>query len=52
MVEAMRSSERRFLQEPHGVNIPEDAIFHSHLRENLKSYLETSNFRNVLFSSI
>jgi hypothetical protein len=29
---------RRFLQEPHAVNIPEDTILHSHRRENLKSY--------------
>jgi hypothetical protein len=29
---------KRFLQEPHGVNIPEDGILHSHRRENLKSY--------------
>jgi hypothetical protein len=25
-------------QEPHGVNIPEDAILHSHRRENLKTF--------------
>jgi hypothetical protein len=26
MMEALRSSETRFLQEPHGVNIPVDGI--------------------------
>jgi hypothetical protein len=30
--------KRQFLQEPRGVNIPEDGILHSHCRENLKSY--------------
>jgi hypothetical protein len=38
-----------FLQEPHGV-IPEDAILHSHLRENLKSYILLFMFRNNVIS--
>jgi hypothetical protein len=36
------TSNRRSVQEPHGVNIPEDAILHSHRRENLRSYKMTS----------
>jgi hypothetical protein len=36
--------KRRFLQEPHGVHIPEDTILHSHRRENLKSYIATFSF--------
>jgi hypothetical protein len=28
----------RFLKEPHGLPIPEDAILHGHRREYLKSY--------------
>jgi hypothetical protein len=46
MMEAIRSSESQFLQEPHGVkipehgiNIPEHGINHNHRRENLKSYI-------------
>jgi hypothetical protein len=35
---ALSSPKRRFLQDPHGVNIPEDTILHSHCREDLKSY--------------
>jgi hypothetical protein len=27
----------QFLQEPHGINIPEDGILHSYRCENLKS---------------
>jgi hypothetical protein len=30
--------KRRFVQEPHRINTPEDCILHSHRRENLKSY--------------
>jgi hypothetical protein len=36
MKEALLSSETRFLQEPHSVNIPEETILHNHRRENLK----------------
>jgi hypothetical protein len=39
MMEAMRSSQTSFLQEPHGVNIPEDDILHSHGSEKLKFYI-------------
>jgi hypothetical protein len=38
MMEALRSLKRRFLQEPQGVTLPEDAILHSHRRDNLKFY--------------
>jgi hypothetical protein len=37
MVEAMRSSEMAALTRVTRRHIPEDGIFHSHRRENLKS---------------
>jgi hypothetical protein len=43
MMEALSSYETRFLQEPYGVNIPEDAILYSHRRESLKSYIHSTS---------
>jgi hypothetical protein len=39
MMEALRSSEMSVLTRATWRNIPEVGIFHSHCRENLKSYI-------------
>jgi hypothetical protein len=39
MLEAIHSSETSVLTRATRSNIPEDDILHSHLRENLKSYI-------------
>jgi hypothetical protein len=42
LMEALSSSETSALTRATWCNIPEDGILHSHLRENLKSYMSTS----------
>jgi hypothetical protein len=39
MMEAQGSSETSVLTRTTRRNVPEDGIFHSHRRENLKSYM-------------
>jgi hypothetical protein len=42
MKESLSSSETSVLTRATRRNIPEDTILHSHLRENLKSYISIS----------
>jgi hypothetical protein len=44
MMEAILSSEMSVLTRATRRNIPEDFILHSHIRENLKSYIELTGW--------
>jgi hypothetical protein len=47
MKEALRSSETSVPTRVTRHNIPEDAILHSHRRENLKSYIKRDNYKLI-----
>jgi hypothetical protein len=49
MMEALSSSETSVLTRALQRNIPEDAILHSHRRENLKSYISKMMHCNPLY---
>jgi hypothetical protein len=44
IMEALRSSEWSVLARAPRRNIPEDGSLHSHLRENLRSYIELTGW--------
>jgi hypothetical protein len=46
MMKVLSSSEMSVLTRATGRNIPEDAILHSHRRENLKSYISKFCFKH------